>query len=1061
MVGGSAVRAEAMNIMHRLAKIVLSLVLTMGLVPLVPDRALADGGLDDEALTALEGEGEIVAYDANEEPTTPELYDTVVADANCHQLVLIVRFAGDKTGDGATGLNAVSEGSSSTLWRGVHSALNGRPLSTYAAPSLYSYLKEVSKGRCRLQSVIPQMSADGETVAYLTLPASRDAYVAHSSVVEAAVDAFNSTYPDADFRSLVDDAAGFISNVLVIPETGDEAPAVGSTLWPRHDDYPGDLRVGAAGKSARVGSYTIVDTTHIKYTGTIIHEAIHAFGGRDLYRFNSLQLSNHAVGMWDIMAMNGASRLMRPLAVTLQDCGWTSIEEVGTGTHTLVAPSLSGRSAVKFKSPYSDSEYFVAEFRVANTDIGNLSALDTAYDGFSYTIGGTGLVVYRVNPSFRSTGNKGSKDYVYIFRPGEAVSGGVRGDGEGDLKHAQLSATGACALGSSDMMDGLADGAITLSDGSNSGLVVRVVSNDDSALTFELSVAIDAGGWSAVEATGDTLPLSGFFETKLVADGGKVYQLCSAFRSAPKLYCLEESSRTDLGSPDQSFGSFYAVDMVVKDGVVYLCGSDGARTMVWKRVGTKWLLVGDVPMAATAPVMGVVAGCVYLYVDNMGSNGALYRVDSGGVTMAGSVLGISRVYNPRVIEKDGAPAVVFSGDADTKVAWQAGGVWMQGTLHGGTSSSISTTECGGVTYVASSDGQRTYISSFAADGFFVTEEISGCLPKPYSVAVAARDNMLYLCVAEWGTQLTRVYKASAANLSNWELLGGIVVTSATSASIAVCGTDLFCATVATTEAPVGLRSFTLKSEVGGAPIIPPGSGGNGTVVPGSGDSSSSSPSGKPGTGSSSSGSSEGSGGSADSSGSGSGSGSGAGSSTLRPSGVWKKSGSRWWYRHRDGSYTRNGWELIDGFWYHFDSAGWMQTGWQRVGGAWYYLGGSGAMATGWAKVGGSWYYLKSSGAMATGWQRVGGAWYYLKPSGAMAVGWHKLGGAWYYLGGSGAMATGWYRVGSSWYYSNGSGAMQANRWIGNYYVTGSGAMAVNTWIGRYHVNASGLWDKTR
>ena len=110
-------RAEAMNIMHRLAKIVLSLVLTMGLVPLVPDRALADGGLDDEALTALEGEGEIVAYDANEEPTTPELYDTVVADANCHQLVLIVRFAGDKTGDGATGLNAVSEGSSSTLWR--------------------------------------------------------------------------------------------------------------------------------------------------------------------------------------------------------------------------------------------------------------------------------------------------------------------------------------------------------------------------------------------------------------------------------------------------------------------------------------------------------------------------------------------------------------------------------------------------------------------------------------------------------------------------------------------------------------------------------------------------------------------------------------------------------------------------------------------------------------------------------------------------------------------------------------------------------------------------------
>ncbi len=44
--------------------------------------------------------------------------------------------------------------------------------------------------------------------------------------------------------------------------------------------------------------------------------------------------SNHAVGMWDIMAMNSGSRLMRPLFITLQDCGWAEIEEVEPGTHT-------------------------------------------------------------------------------------------------------------------------------------------------------------------------------------------------------------------------------------------------------------------------------------------------------------------------------------------------------------------------------------------------------------------------------------------------------------------------------------------------------------------------------------------------------------------------------------------------------------------------------------------------------------------------------------------------------------------------------------------------------
>lgn len=150
-------------------------------------------------------------------------------------------------------------------------------------------------------------------------------------------------------------------------------------------------------------------------------------------------------------------------------------------------------------------------------------------------------------------------------------------------------------------------------------------------------------------------------------------------------------------------------------------------------------------------------------------------------------------------------------------------------------------------------------------------------------------------------------------------------------------------------------------------------------------------------------------------------GSSSGSSAARPAGVWKKSGGRWWYRHHNGSYTRNGWELIGGKWYHFDRSGWMQTGWLKTGGKWYYLSGSGAMKTGWVKLGGTWYYLK----------------------------------------GSGAMATGWYKVGSSWYWSNSSGAMAASRWVGNYYLRGSGAMATSTWIGKYHVNASGKWDKTR
>ena len=199
---------------------------------------------------------------------------------------------------------------------------------------------------------------------------------------------------------------------------------------------------------------------------------------------------------------------------------------------------------------------------------------------------------------------------------------------------------------------------------------------------------------------------------------------------------------------------------------------------------------------------------------------------------------------------------------------------------------------------------------------------------------------------------------------------------------------------------------------------------------------------------------------------------------------WIQNGNRWWYRHADGSYTTNGWEVINGAWYYFDGAGWMVTGWIKLSGTWYYLTGSGAMATGWIQVGGTWYYMNASGAMVTdtwignnyvdgsgawipgkvkaqagwvqngsrwwyrhadgsyttnGWEVINGAWYYFDGAGWMVTGWLKLSGTWYYLTGSGAMATGWIQVGGTWYYMNASGAMVTDTWIGNNYVDGSGA----------------------
>ena len=199
---------------------------------------------------------------------------------------------------------------------------------------------------------------------------------------------------------------------------------------------------------------------------------------------------------------------------------------------------------------------------------------------------------------------------------------------------------------------------------------------------------------------------------------------------------------------------------------------------------------------------------------------------------------------------------------------------------------------------------------------------------------------------------------------------------------------------------------------------------------------------------------------------------------------WIRNGNRWWYRHADGSYTTNGWEVINGAWYYFDGAGWMVTGWVKRPSGWYYLTGSGAMATGWIQLGSTWYYLNESGTMladtwignnyvdgsgawipgkvkaqagwiqsgnrwwyrhadgsytTNGWEVINGAWYYFDGAGWMVTGWVKLSGTWYYLTGSGAMATGWIQTGGTWYYMNTSGAMVTDTWIGNNYVDGSGA----------------------
>lgn len=86
----------------------------------------------------------------------------------------------------------------------------------------------------------------------------------------------------------------------------------------------------------------------------------------------------------------------------------------------------------------------------------------------------------------------------------------------------------------------------------------------------------------------------------------------------------------------------------------------------------------------------------------------------------------------------------------------------------------------------------------------------------------------------------------------------------------------------------------------------------------------------------------------------------------KPTDKWITSGNRKWYRHADGSYTKNDWELINGKYYRFDNDGWMVTGWKKINGIWYYMDKTTGerYGEGWHWIDGSCYYMNAAGEMA-------------------------------------------------------------------------------------------------
>ena len=173
------------------------------------------------------------------------------------------------------------------------------------------------------------------------------------------------------------------------------------------------------------------------------------------------------------------------------------------------------------------------------------------------------------------------------------------------------------------------------------------------------------------------------------------------------------------------------------------------------------------------------------------------------------------------------------------------------------------------------------------------------------------------------------------------------------------------------------------------------------------------------------------------------------------------------YRNKDGSYSTNKFQKIDGDTYYFDQNGYRATGFKSIGGKTYYFDSDGKMLLRWKRINGRKYLFDPvDGHMHTGWEWVSekNAWYYLSPqTGYLLEGWLDYGGKKYYLAPVDFYAvTGWQFIGGKWYFFDTKNCDMKTGWLTDggktYYLASNGVMVTgkqNIGGKTYTFNSSG------
>lgn len=382
-------------------------------------------------------------------------------------------------------------------------------LGTGRVLSLGEYIRKYSYQKLNVTTKFFPQDATGKTISYMA-PKPRSYYMPKSStnpdgytsgeryqreteLVEGALQAakpqIEKAYSAEQIDSGNDGVVDAISFFAEAKKAFEDEVKWSDLLWSHKIENT--LSTKLNGKT--VSRYNFINTYDSKSAGgiftlnrssygTIVHEYLHTCGMPDLYRGYA---AGEPVGFYDIMAGTESTNPQPFLAILSSEVvNWKNklpTIKQSTDSVTITKPtytSASEKTAVKIISPFSDKEYFIAEYYSMPAFITSVNHAEK-----------DGLFLYRVNTD-RTDGNINGapgqqNDLIYVFRPGDTTVN----EGAGDLKKAVLNTSNASygvALGEEA---GKWDPAsLYYSNGSNSGIRIKVLSQTDGSVTFSIKM---------------------------------------------------------------------------------------------------------------------------------------------------------------------------------------------------------------------------------------------------------------------------------------------------------------------------------------------------------------------------------------------------------------------------------------------------------------------------------------------------------------------------------------------------------------------------------------------